>query len=138
MISRVRTQLAKREEGFTLVELLVVIVIIAILVAIAIPSFLAFRQRGWDSQVRSDLRNAATAAEAYASANNGSFLNLDNDAAGGTPANSLQDFGFRPTAGVTVTVVTANANGYTFSATHANRGADTWGYNSNTGTITGP
>ncbi|WP_372594319.1 hypothetical protein [Actinotalea sp.] len=49
-----------------MIELLVVIIIIGILAAIAIPVFLAQRQRAWDAAVTSDLKYAATAQEAYA------------------------------------------------------------------------
>ena len=55
----------KTESGFTLIELLVVVAIIGILAAIAIPQFAEYRKRGFDSRSVSDLRNAATAEEAY-------------------------------------------------------------------------
>ena len=46
-----------KEEGFTLIELMVVVLIIAVLVAIAIPSFLGFRNRAQDRSAQADLRN---------------------------------------------------------------------------------
>jgi type IV pilus assembly protein PilA len=56
-------------KGFTLIELLVVVAIIAILAAIAIPQFAMYRQKGFDSQAKSDLRNIAVFEEAYFSSN---------------------------------------------------------------------
>ncbi|MGQ0825765.1 MAG: prepilin-type N-terminal cleavage/methylation domain-containing protein [Actinomycetota bacterium] len=52
-----------REEGFTLIELMVVVLIIAILIAIAIPTFLGARERAQNSAAKSDLRNALAAAK---------------------------------------------------------------------------
>ena len=48
-----------------MIELLIVIAIIGVLAAIAIPQFSSYRTRSYDSAVQTDLRNAATAQEAY-------------------------------------------------------------------------
>jgi type IV pilus assembly protein PilA len=53
------------EEGFTLIELMVVVLIIAILIAIAIPTFLGARRRAQDRQAQSNIRNGLTAAKTY-------------------------------------------------------------------------
>src|SRR3954468_9566908 len=65
------------EEGFTLIELMVVVLIIAILIAIAIPTFLGARTRAQDRQAQSNLRNAFAAEK---------VVYTDNQAYTATPA----------------------------------------------------
>jgi len=68
-------QRLQREEGFTLIELLVVIVIIGILLAIAVPSYLGFRDRANDSAGQANIRAAVPSAEAYF-ADNGNYTGM--------------------------------------------------------------
>jgi len=118
----------RSESGFTLIELLVVVAIIGILAAIAIPQFAAYRKRGHEAQIKSDLRNAAVAEEAY-------FAQVSAYMAGtmtsGTPP------GFNATTGVTVVAAVPTTTSFTLSATHTNCGATTWSFSSTTGQITG-
>lgn len=66
-------EMRRREEGFTIVELLIVIVVIAILAALVITSYLGIQQRARDSERESDIRNIAVAVQAYATVNEGVY-----------------------------------------------------------------
>jgi type IV pilus assembly protein PilA len=76
LIDRLRTK-AQGESGFTLVELLVVMLILGLLAAIAIPSFFNQRDKARDADAKADARTAQTAVETYATDNGGSYAAVD-------------------------------------------------------------
>lgn len=111
----------ERDQGFTLIELLVVILVIAILAAIAIPVFLAQRQRGWQAQVETTLKNAGTAIESYGAGNEGDFSLLDgaDSAADNAAYRRILDEGLRKSSQVELVVeVPAGGNSFCIKATH--------------------
>jgi type IV pilus assembly protein PilA len=69
LLSKIRQRL-DRDEGFTLIELLVVLVIIAVLLAIAVPSYLGFKDRAEKRAAGSNVRASIPAAEAWYSDHN--------------------------------------------------------------------
>ena len=109
MLARIRKAREEGDSGFTLIELLVVI-IIGILAAIAIPTFLSQREKAWKKAAISDLRNAATKMEEYFD-DNGTY-------AGATTALFKTSGNDTGASDVTLTIASANSLGYCLNADH--------------------
>jgi type IV pilus assembly protein PilA len=126
MLARLRKAQEEREGGFTLIELLVVIIIIGILAAIAIPVFLNQRQKGYDAQSKSDLRNMATAEETYLT-----DFNIYS-----TAMSDLSSEGFKSSSTTTDSVVSVRSPaGSTYCLKSVSQSGKSWYYDSNGGGV---
>src|SRR5262249_9111296 len=96
-----------RTSGFTLIELLIVVVIIGLLAAIALPKFGFTKERAYVSTMKSDLRNLATAQEAY-------WNDYATYYAGSVPSSQLL---YKPSPDVTTSIADARRGGWPASST---------------------
>jgi prepilin-type N-terminal cleavage/methylation domain-containing protein len=98
-----------RRHGFTLIEILIVIVILGVLAAIAIPKYQQAKARAYFTVMRTDLRNVMTAQEAYRQVANTYY-------AGPVPVPGID---LTTSAGVSITLSDVTATGWAAAATHA-------------------
>ena len=99
----------RRQKGFTLVELMIVICIIGILASVAALSMTSYRIRGYNMLARSDVKNAFTASQAYF---------IDNPT-GNITVTNLTNCGFRASDDVTVTVNDGTVDNLEITSQHA-------------------
>ena len=112
-------------KGFSLIELLVVVAIIGLLAAIAIPQFLSYRAHAVDSQMKSDLKNAALAMDSYFAENK----------VYPTSVAAIVSVGFNQTDGVALTIAVPTPSSFTITATKPSGTQPSFIFNSVTGNI---
>jgi type IV pilus assembly protein PilA len=137
---RGRTELEGAEAGFTLIELMVVLLIMAILLAIAIPTFLGVKAGAQDRAIQSDLTNALTSAKA-AYANSGSYGTtpaLETASLASAEPNLIFDLNtVQPTKGTNALSVGTSADGQQLVMVGYSASNGCWAVEDNEGTASG-
>jgi type IV pilus assembly protein PilA len=108
MLLKLRQRMARDESGFTLVELLVVMLILGLLIAVAIPTFFNQKQKANDADSKAMAHTAQTAIETYATDHQGSYVGADQAAL----------TAIEGTVDTTVAVSGVSATGYTITVTN--------------------